>query len=138
MSEIEPTPEVATPSRDQVIDAFKPFVERGIISPDDLSPNDPEVVEANKLLKAWSDHARVVADKSPDPATLSEYELSRSTFYTDAGFSDPDYLDEVANDWLIQDLDRAEASGLDELAAKIQAKIDELNARLPAEVKEDE
>ena len=34
--------------------------------------------------------------------------LSKTMLYIDAGFTDPDYLDEVLNDWLAQDAQNAE------------------------------
>ena len=122
-------PEVPQYTREQVVEGFRKFVERGVTNPDDLASGDPEVDEAQAAYFAWNAQEKAKADRNPDPAAGLEYSLSASTLYLDAGFSDPDYVDEVANDWLDQDLERAESEGLTEVAAKIQAKIDELNAR---------
>jgi hypothetical protein len=119
-------------SRVQVIDGFRGFVERGITNPDDLDLNDPEVIEANRILDIWDAEQRKLVEEAENRlAAELEYNLSRSTMLVDAGFSDPDYLDEVANDWLGgNDLPDAQAAGLTEVADKIQARIDEINNRL--------
>lgn len=130
MTESEENPEKPSPTRQQAVDAFKKFVERGVASPDDLDVNDPEVIEANKVLDAWSVVAEQRAKQSPSPSAMQEFNLSRSTVHTDAGFKDPDYLDEVANDWLVQDLQAAQDAGFSELAQKIQSKRDELDTIL--------
>jgi hypothetical protein len=118
-------------SRVQAVDNFRKFVERGITNPDDLDLNDPEVIEANRILDIWDAEQRKLADDAGTLAARLEYNLSRSTILVDAGFSDPDYLDEVANDWLGgNDLADAQEAGLTEIAELIQARIDEINNRL--------
>lgn len=58
-------------------------------------------------------------------------ESRTSKLYVDAGFHDPDYLEEVADDWLGgNDLAEAEERGLDEVADKIRAKIAEIHTLL--------
>lgn len=54
------------------------------------------------------------------------FSLARTTIYADAGFHDPDYLDEIARDWLAQDIEIAEEAGLTDLAVKIQGKINDI------------
>jgi hypothetical protein len=118
-------------SRVQAVDNFRKFVERGITNPDDLDLNDPEVIEANRILDIWDAEQRKLADDAGTLAARLEYNLSRSTILVDAGFSDPDYLDEVANDWLGgNDLADAQEAGLTEIAELIQTRIDEINNRL--------
>jgi hypothetical protein len=118
-------------SRVQAVDNFRKFVERGITNPDDLDLNDPEVIEANRILDIWDAEQRKLADDAGTLAARLEYNLSRSTILVDAGFSDPDYLDEVANDWLGgNDLADAQEAGLTEIAEMIQTRIDEINNRL--------
>jgi len=129
MNEIEPTAEKPAPTRQQVVDGFKKFVDRGIANPDDLPLDDPQVATANAILDAWCQQAEARVKQNRSPEANLEFSLSRSTVLTDAGFSDPDYLDEVANDWLVQDLQRAEDAGLTEVAHKIQAKMDELDVK---------
>jgi hypothetical protein len=53
--------------------------------------------------------------------------MNRATIYVDAGFRDPDYIDEVANDWLQNNLAEADDRGLPEVAVQIEAKVDELD-----------
>lgn len=121
----EKTSSLETPryQREEVIKALQKFVERGITHPDDLPPNDPEVLAANILLDAWTEQQEAIAQRKGTPEADLEYSFDRSTIFVDAGFSDPNYLDEVANDWLVQDLQDAEEAGLTEIAKKIQAKI---------------
>jgi len=92
--------------REQVIDAYKKFVERGITNPDDLNPNDPEVNEANKLFDKWQKQEDVLAEGEEESERRKN--LSKTMLYVDAGFTDREYLDEVLNDWLAQDAQGAE------------------------------
>lgn len=130
MSEDILTPEEPRFTRERVVDAFRIFPERGITNPDDLPLNDSDVISANALLQVWDNQQKAEVQRLGTLEVNLEYTLSRSTIYVDAGFSDPDYLNEVANDWLAQDLQTAEDAGLVELAAKIQAKIKEIEAKL--------
>ena len=93
-------------TREKVIDAYKKFVERGIKNPDDLDLEDSEVKEANELFYKW----REQEEKSAEGNEESEHRtnLSITMLYVDAGFTDPDYLDEVLKDWLVQDTQGAE------------------------------
>ena len=125
-----PSSEIPQYSREQVIESFKRFPQRGIQSPDDLSEADPEVVEANNILDVWTKQAQDEAKRKATPEANLEFTFDRSTIFVDAGFSDPDYLDEVANDWLAQDLQEAEDAGLTEIASKIKSKIDQIEAKL--------
>jgi len=123
-------------SREQVVEAFRKFPEQGITNPDDLDLDDPEVIEANRLLDAWDAEQKKIAFEAGTTEADLGYALDRSTILLDAGFSNPDYLDKVANDWLRDnDLQKAQEAGLSEMSAKIQAKIDEINSKLPDEYK---
>jgi hypothetical protein len=125
------SPESAHYDRQRVIDTFRKFVERGATDPADLDLSDPEVIEANRIHDSWDTEQQKIAGEAGTLEAKLESSLSRSTVMVDAGFSDPDYLDEVANDWLGgNDLPDAEQAGLTEVTAKIQAKIDEINSRL--------
>lgn len=130
MSEPTPSSEIPQYSREQVIEAFRRFPQRGINNPDDLPEVDPEVIEANNILDTWTKQTQSEAQRKATPGANLEFTFDRSTIFVDAGFSDPDYLDEVANDWLAQDLQEAEEAGLTEIASKIQAKINQIEAKL--------
>lgn len=130
MNETEPSPEAPTYTREQVIEGFKKFIDRGILNPDDLPLDDPEVAQANAVHVAWGEQAERKANQSPVPGAMLEYSFSQITLMIDAGFTAPEYLEEVANGWLDDDFQEAQEEGLTELAAKIQARIDEINARL--------
>jgi len=130
MSETEPSADNPQYSREQVLDSFKKFTERGVTDPRNLDLSDPEVIEANKILNGWREQSARLIDENRDPATSLEHTVEHTAILVDAGFSDSDYLDEVANDWLAQDLQTAIDQGLPEVAAKIQARIDEINDKL--------
>ena len=130
MTETESSPEKPHFSRDQVVETFRKFVKRGISNPDDLPLDDPEVEAANAALYAWSADAQKRASQNPAPDAALDYSLSMSTIYVDAGFDDPDYLEEVAGDMLDQDLQSAQDEGLTAITERIQSKINEINARL--------
>lgn len=85
-------------SKDQVIDAYKKFVEQGITSPDALDLDDPEVIEANNLFDKW----QLQEDSNDERVNFEKTKL-----YVDAGFTDPNYLSDVL-EWLMQDADNAE------------------------------
>lgn len=133
MNERELSPEIPEYSREQVVAAYKKFVDAGFSSPDDLPLEDPKVIAANDAYYSWSAVARKRAEQNPAPEAMANFELSLNTIYVDAGFGDPDYLDEVANEWLVQDLQAAQAEGLTGVADRIQKRMDEINARLDVE-----
>ena len=130
MSEQAPPSEVTHYTREQVIETFRKFPQRGLVNPDTLPVSDAEVVAANSILDSWAKQAQDEATKKGTPAANLEFTFERSTIFVDAGFTDHDYLDEVAKDWLAQDLQEAEDLGLTEMATRIQAKIDEIESRL--------
>lgn len=106
MKESFPSPESGEKiKREQVVDAYKKFVERGITNPDSLDLDDPEVKEANDLFYKWQAQEDIKAKGNEELEHRTN--LSKTMLYVDAGFTDPAYLDEVLNDWLIQDSQNA-------------------------------
>lgn len=93
-------------TKDDVIAVYKKFVERGIKNPDNLDFTDPEVKEAEDLLLAWCEQEDQSANG--DDELQLRANLAKTMFYIDASFDDPDYLDEILHDWLIQDSQNAE------------------------------
>jgi len=125
MSEM-PSAEQPEVKKEDVIAAFKKFVDRGITSPDSLDLNDPEVIEANRLLDSWWEKE----EKSvPEGDKIANH--VRTMIMVDAGFSDSNYLLDVL-DWLNQDLENAEETDL-ETADKIREAIARVRALLPKE-----
>ena len=96
MHEISSTPEKV--SKEQVIEAYKKFVERGITSPDALDLDDSEVIEANNLFDKW---------QGQEDANDKRVNFEKTKLYVDAGFTDPNYLEDVL-EWLMQDAHNAE------------------------------
>lgn len=93
-------------TKEEVINAYKKFIEQGVKNPDDLDLENPEVKQANELFDKW----QAQEDKRSEGNEELEQQtnLAKTMFYVDAGFTDPDYLDEVLNDWLIQDAENIE------------------------------
>ena len=99
MSESLPKPEEEKPvSREEAMAAYRPFIEAGITSPDQLDLNDPAVQAANNLFYSWQKQADSRA--GGDEEQFLRANLAKTMFYVDAGFTDQDYLDEVLKDWL--------------------------------------
>ena len=92
-------------TREEVINVYKKFVERGIKSPDDLDLENPEVKEANELFDKWRTQEDTQAEGNEKLS--HRINLSKTMLYVDAGFTDPGYLDEVLS-WLVQDAQKAE------------------------------
>ncbi len=102
-------------TRDQVIEAYKKFVEEGITSPDDLDLNDSEVIEANNLFDKWA------AGQDPDDKRLN---FEKTKLYVDAGFTDLNYLENVLS-WLRQDAHNAEKSTDDPVRIQLRQDMAE-------------
>ena len=85
-------------SKEQVIEVYKKFVERGITSPDALDLNDPEVIKANNLFDKW---------QAQEDSNDERVNFEKTKLYVDAGFTDPNYLEDVLG-WLMQDADNVE------------------------------
>lgn len=121
------------PSREDVINAWKPISSQGFGDPAEISdhitgePKTEKILQAEKLYDTWykSEEAR---QRTPEEAL--KFQFDTTMLYVEAGFAGADYLDEVANDWLVQDAQAAEEQGFTELAAQINAKIDEINQTL--------
>ncbi|MEK7145544.1 MAG: hypothetical protein AAB808_02260, partial [Patescibacteria group bacterium] len=96
-----PTPE-SLRSKEQVIAAYKKFIDRGIKSPDSLNLDDPEVQEANELFYKWQSQEDAAAAGNGDAEKRANF--LKTKIYIDAGFTDPAYLGDVLG-WLIQDAD---------------------------------
>lgn len=118
-------------TRDQVVEALKKLAARGLTNPDELDEIvDPEAMETNWMLDHWTAEESEKARRIGTPESDLEYDFSRSTIFVDAGFTDQLHLKEVADDWLMLDLEAAEGYGLTEWAAKIEAKIKEIETKL--------
>ena len=130
----EPTSESREPIdvEEFIADGFKDAIATfGVTNPDDLPADDPRVKAWYVPYDSW---VRVQQKKAADigtPEADLEMSLKVTPFLVDAGFTDPAYVEEVANDLLDQDWARARDAGLDELAARIEDKIHQLQGLLP-------
>ena len=93
-------------TKESVINAYRRFVEAGITNTDDLDLNDPDVQKAHNLFYQWQKQEDVRVSRNEE--LQKQIHLAKTMLYVDAGFTDPEYLDEVLNDWLIQDSVNAE------------------------------
>lgn len=134
MTDHDPTPIERVPNREEVIEVLRKFSDRGVGDPAALDLSDVEVIEAHQIYDLWRNEGQQRANESTLPGAKLEWSLTLTTVYVDAGFHDPDYLEEVADDWLGgNDLADAEELGLDEVADKIRAKIAEIDKLLGRE-----
>ncbi|HUC95765.1 MAG TPA: hypothetical protein VMR76_02270 [Candidatus Saccharimonadia bacterium] len=117
-----------TPSREDVINAWKPISAQGFGDPAEIvDPKSQETLKAEQLYNDWYNAEK---DKLRTPEEQLRFSFDTTMLYVEAGFIGSDYLDEVANDWLAQDAQAAEDQGFTELATQIRAKIDEINQRM--------
>jgi len=94
-------------TREEVIVAYKKFIEQGIKNPDNLDPKNIEVKKANELFYQWQ--AQEDARAEGNEELMHRTNLSKTILYVDAGFTDPNYLEEILNGWLfVQDAPNAE------------------------------
>ncbi len=93
-----PTPEKI--SKEQVIAAYRKFVESGIKSPDDLDLEDPAVKEAHELYDKWRAQEDAAAEGNEEAERRANFEQTK--LYVDAGFTDPEYLRDVLG-WFSDD-----------------------------------
>jgi len=112
-------PESVEISRQEVIDAYKKFVERGITSPDNLNSADLEVIEANNLNDKWQAQEGKKSEGNEDSEKRTNFE--KTMLFVDAGFTDANYLNDVL-DWLSQDSQNAEKDS--ENTARVELRKD--------------
>lgn len=108
-------------SREEVIASYQKFVERGITNPDDLDLEDPEVQAANQLFDQWL--AQKDTKAGEDTELNLRTRLAATMFYVDAGFTDPEYLNEVLHEWLLQEAENAEKKDNDPRRAETRHEI---------------
>lgn len=101
MSEILTSPEQRGEiTREEVVNAYSVFVKQGIEHPDDLDLEDPEVKMANELFNRWQEQEDARVGGNEELAYRTD--LAKTMLFVDAGFTDPDYLDEILSDYLVQ------------------------------------
>jgi hypothetical protein len=115
-------------TREQIVDSVRQF--SGYGSPDSLDMSNPEIAEAEAAFIAWVGQELAEAKDIGSLEAQLSTNLSISTIYADAGYANPDYLDALANDWLVQDEQDAIDAGLIEVAEMIRLKREEINAKL--------
>ncbi len=84
--------------KERAINAYKQFVDKGITNPDDLDLDDVEVKKANQLYYDWQKEIKLQAGEDEEKQARADIDITM--FNIDAGFTDPEYLDEVLNDHL--------------------------------------
>ncbi len=107
MQESLPSPESEKITREQVVNAYKQFVDQGFTNPDDLDPTDPNVQAANELSEQWQAQEEIQAQDNQELKHRTN--LEKTMIYVDAGFTDPNYLGTVLSEWLpdnAQDADK--------------------------------
>jgi hypothetical protein len=104
-------------TREEVISAYKKFVEQGIKNPDSLDSENSEVKKANELFNEWQKQADKQAEGNKEAKQRAN--LAKTMLYVDAGFTDPIYLEDVYG-FLDQDAENAEESDNPERKENLQ------------------
>jgi len=91
--ELPPSRESERVSKDQVIAAYRKFVEAGMKSPDRLDHNDPEVQAAHEVFYKWQ--AELDAEAGDDENARQRANFEKTRIYVEAGFTDWTYLQDV-------------------------------------------
>ncbi len=103
---------------------FRELVEKGVKNPFDVlySEKDDEAKRVTALYDSWirREHAEATLDEEVREALLD------NTVMYEAGFTDPDLLDEIAGDWLMNTLSAANDAHRRDLAQLVQSKINEI------------
>ena len=114
-------------TRDEVVEILKEFSSLCDGHPDNLDSNDPRIAQSESAVLAWIEQEQVIANKTGTLEAELSMNLTVSTIYIDAGYHNQDYLDEIANDWLVQDEETAIGAGLTKLAETIREKREKIN-----------
>lgn len=99
-----PSPEKRI-QKEEVIAAFKKFVEQGFTDPAELDSKVPEVKEAEELFSNWQKQEDTEAGDDKELRHRANHE--KTMLFIEAGFHDPEYLKDVLG-WLVQDAQNAE------------------------------
>jgi hypothetical protein len=116
-------------TREQLIAAYKPFVERGVQNPFAIFDQDDETKRLSSLDTAYH-VAQAEKSKTLSPEERIKAEIAGTTVFVDAGFTDIDLLDEIARDWLVNVLSDADALGDQALVSEVKDKIKEVELRI--------
>jgi hypothetical protein len=117
-------------SRDQIVATISEFASISNGNPDSLDSNNTRLVYADKAFMDWADHERRKAIEIGTLEAKLSANLSISTLYLDAGFNDPDYIDDVINYWLVEDEQTASVAGLTAMAEQILRKRKEFGSNI--------
>ncbi len=117
----------------QVIEAYKKLIEKGITNPYDYKETDTDAKIANDLCTKYFEQLDQSAEV--DPTLKHRVNFEKTFFYLDAGFTDPDYVEEVLVEWVPEDLAEAEESD-PALAQEMKEKIAHYKAILLPDLKE--
>lgn len=120
--------------REQLFNAFKKVIEKGVTDPADIDESDPDGREAEELYRAWLKQKD--EEENADPSKAARINFEKNFIHLDVGFTDPSYANEVLNDWAQQDLHNAEESD-PVLAQEMREKIEMYRQKLlPGEKEE--
>lgn len=118
-------------SRESIIEAARPFIEKGIKNPDELlDSNDPNAEKLWELHDAW---VAQETDKIPELPLDDRIRASIAldTIWYDAGFTGIETLEEIVSDYLIGNtLSMADESHRRDLANEVNAKVHEVEVKI--------
>jgi hypothetical protein len=118
-------------TRDMVVEGLREFSSFGFSDPDELSSLDnSKVAQAEHAFIDWATDERATAEAIGTIEARIAASFAISTVYVDAGFTDPEFLAEVANEWLGEYEDEARNTELIALTEQIHLKREQINRTL--------
>lgn len=121
-------------TREDVMQAYEQFVKNGILNPDDLDLEDPEVIRANELFFKWVKEGDEKAEGNRE--LEHRFNIEKTIFYVNCGFTDEVYLEDVLSqlnqddDDIVEDINDPESVEtrrlFNEAVAKVEGKVKEL------------
>jgi hypothetical protein len=122
---------MATPTREETIAALKTLVDKGVTNPFDVLYNEGADEETKKVKETYDAWLQREKPEIEVEESVKE-QILESTLLYDAGFTDPDLLDEIAHDWLLNAVSIADYAHRRDLAEVVYAKINEIEEKLHA------
>lgn len=116
--------------RDELLEAYTPFVRKGLPSPFTIKATDNKESKRVLRLDAVYHEAMELLKEPLKEDDKIKIEIAEATVFYDAGFTGTSILDKIANDWLIGVRQKAEKIHRQDLVDEIQLKIDKINQYL--------
>lgn len=117
-------------TRESLIAAFQPFIEKGTTDPfDAMDGADEQSQQLSTMYDTWlSQESARISSLPLDEAVQAGIDFQALFF--DAGFTDTNLLDHIAKDWLVNTLSLADDAHRRDLADKVKSKMLEVQKKI--------